>query len=177
MELINRSIKPWYGSVFCITVPLREHHWPVDSPHKGPVMRSFVVSFAVSLEKPLNKQWSYHWFEITWYSCEVTVMPHSLIIRQVQCTWVFHYVNFAMRWGTASKRASSRRATPKRDSSLIGHWMGHLLSYSLSGGHDGPMLPINPRGLNGPLTSHFIFSSHMYFSLNTPTHYWSPMPN
>ena len=65
----------------------------------------------------------------------------------------------------------------KRESSLSGHWMGHLLSYSLSGGHDGAMPPINPRGLNWPLTSHFIFSSHMYFSLNTPTHYWSPMPN
>ena len=88
-----------------------------------------------------------------------------------------HYVNFAMRWGTASKRASRRWAIPKRDSSLSGHWMGHLLSYSLSGGHDGAMLPINLRGLNGPLTSHFIFSSHMYFSLNTPTYYWSPMPN
>ena len=49
----------------------------------------------------------------------------------------------------------------KRNSSLSGHWMGHLLSYSLSGGHDGAMLPINPRCLNGLLTSHFIFSSHM----------------
>ena len=39
-----------------------------------------------------------------------------------------HYVNFAMRWGTASKRASRRWAIPKRDSSLSGHWMGHLLS-------------------------------------------------
>ena len=32
--------------------------------------------------------------------------------------------------------------TRKRDGSLSGHWMGHLLSYSLSGGHDGAMLPI-----------------------------------
>ena len=88
-----------------------------------------------------------------------------------------HYVYFAMRWGTASKEASRRRTTPKQGSSLSGHWMGHLFSYSLSGGHDGTILPINPRGLNGSLTSHFIFSSHMYFSLNTPTHYWSPMPN
>ena len=63
-----------------------------------------------------------------------------------------------MRWSTASKGASRRRETPKRDISLSGHSMGHLLSYSLSGGHDGTMLPINPRGLNGPLTSHFIFS-------------------
>ena len=93
------------------------------------------------------------------------------------CSDTLHYVYFAMRWSTARKEASRPRETPKRDSSLSGHWMGHLLSYSLSDGHDGAMLPINPRGLNGPLTSHFIFSSHMYFSLNTPTHYWSPMPN
>ena len=85
-----------------------------------------------------------------------------------------HYVNFAMRWGTASEGASRRRTTPKRGSSLSGRWMVQLLSYSLSGGHDGAMLPINPRGLNGPLVSHFIFSSHMYFSLNAPTHYKSP---
>ena len=64
-----------------------------------------------------------------------------------------------------------------RGSSSSGRWMGHLLSYSLSGGHDGAMLQISPRGLNGPLTSHFIFSSRMYFALNTPTHYCSPMPN
>ena len=75
-----------------------------------------------------------------------------------------------MRWGTASETASRWWAIPKQGSVLSGHWMGHLLSYSaLSGGHDGAMLPINPRGLKGPLTSHFIFSSHMYFSLNTPT--------
>ena len=47
-----------------------------------------------------------------------------------------HYVNFVMRWGTALKGASRRRTTPKRGSSLSGHWMGHLF-YSLSGGHDG----------------------------------------
>ena len=84
---------------------------------------------------------------------------------------VMHYVNFAMRRSTASKGASRRRETPKRDSSLSGHLMGHLLSYSLRGGHDGAMLSINPRGLNVFLTSHFIFSSHMYFPLDTPTHY------
>ena len=49
-----------------------------------------------------------------------------------------------MRWGTASKGASRRQTNSKRGSSLSGHWMGHLLSYSLSGGHDGAMLPINP---------------------------------
>ena len=48
--------------------------------------------------------------------------------------------------------------------------MGHLLSYSLSGGHDGAMLPINPRGLNGPLTGHFIFFlPHVFFTKYTNT--------
>ena len=88
-------------------------------------------------------------------------------------------ITLTLPWdGAPPRKGSPGGEKPrKRDSSLSGHWMGHLLSYSLSGGHDSAMLPINPRGLNGPLTSHFIFSSHMYFSLNTPTHYWSPMPN
>ena len=58
----------------------------------------------------------------------------------------------------------------KPDSSLSGHWMGHLLSYSLSGGHDGSMLPINLRGLNGPLTSqHDFFLPHAFFTKYTNT--------
>ena len=102
-------------------------------------------------------------------------LKHIVVWQQVN-QYRCHYANFAMRRSTASKSPGGEKPR-KRESSLSGHWMGHLLSYSLSGGHDGAMPPINPRGLNGPLTSHFIFSSHMYFSLNTPTHYWSPMPN
>ena len=107
----------------------------------------------------------------------IQACPFFYVLEQGLLSISNHFVNFAMRCGTASKGASRRRAAPKRGSSLSGHWMGHLLSYSLSGGHDGAMLPINPRGLNGPLTSHFICSSHMYFSLNAPTHYWSSVPN
>ena len=89
------------------------------------------------------------------------------------------YITLTLPWDGAPPRKGppGGEKPRKRDSTLSGHWMGHLLSYSLSGGHDGAMLPINPRGLNGPLTSHFTFSSHVYLSLNTPTHYWSPMPN
>ena len=107
----------------------------------------------------------------------ITTTTTTLWAVSTSATACGRYVNFAMRWGTASRGASRRRATPKRDISLSGHWMSHLLTYSLSGGHDGAMLPINQRGLNGPLTSHLIFFSHMDFSLNTPTHYWFPMPN
>ena len=39
------------------------HRSPVDSPHKRPVIRSFDVSFDVSLYKLLDKQSSCRWFE------------------------------------------------------------------------------------------------------------------
>ena len=50
------------------------HRWPVDSHHKGPVMRSFGVSFNVSLNKLLNKQSRGRWIEKSWLSFDVTVM-------------------------------------------------------------------------------------------------------
>ena len=47
----------WHGSAFRITGPLwgEPNRWLVDSPHKKPVMRTFYVSFDVSLSKLLNK--------------------------------------------------------------------------------------------------------------------------
>ena len=98
-------------------------------------------------------------------------LKHIVVWQQVN-QYRCHYANFAMRRSTASKGVSRRREIPKT---------GEFLEWSLNGPPVelllGAMPPINPRGLNGPLTSHFIFSSHTYFSLNTPTHYWSPMPN
>ena len=38
----------------------------VDSPHQGPMMRSFDVSFVVSLSKLLKKQLIYWWFQRPW---------------------------------------------------------------------------------------------------------------
>ena len=55
---------------------MRGIHWSmVDSPHKGPVMWKFDVSFVVSLNKLLNTQPCYQWFEMPWWcSCDITVM-------------------------------------------------------------------------------------------------------
>ena len=50
------------------------HPWSVDSSHKGPVMRSFDVSFDVSLNKLLNKQSRCRCIEIYRCSFSVTVM-------------------------------------------------------------------------------------------------------
>ena len=45
------------------------HRSPVDSHHKGPVMRNFEVFFVVSLIKKWNKQSS-----CLWCSCDITLM-------------------------------------------------------------------------------------------------------
>ena len=56
------------------------NYWPfvrgihLDSPHKGPVMRSFDVFFVVCLYKLLNKQSNYGWFVVPWYSCDIIVI-------------------------------------------------------------------------------------------------------
>ena len=57
------------------------HCWPflpVDSAHKGPVLRSFDILFVISLKKLLNKQPSFQWFETPWCWCDVTAMFVSL---------------------------------------------------------------------------------------------------
>ena len=41
----------------------REHRWPMVFLHQGPVMPSFDVIFVISLEKLLNKQSSFQWFD------------------------------------------------------------------------------------------------------------------
>ena len=60
---------------FHITGPLwgESTAYPVDSPHKGPVMWSFDVFYVVSLGKLLNKQSNCLWFETTCCSCDITV--------------------------------------------------------------------------------------------------------
>ena len=40
---------------------------PKDSPHKGPVTRSFGVLFDVRLNKRLRTEWSYWCFETPWH--------------------------------------------------------------------------------------------------------------
>ena len=68
----------WYGNSFHITAPFvkKFHNTLVDSPHRGPVMQSFSVSFVVSLNKLLNQQFSCWWFESD------TFMSHHDIIAK-----------------------------------------------------------------------------------------------
>ena len=68
---------PWWcdehGHVFCV----KGTHWytvTLDSPHTGPIMWSFDISFVVSLNKLLKKLLSCQWFQMPWYSCDNTVM-------------------------------------------------------------------------------------------------------
>ena len=61
--------------IFCIWIPISLKKWmgneaeldllnnDVDSPHKGPVILSFVIFIVVIMNKLLNKSSSYHWYE------------------------------------------------------------------------------------------------------------------
>ena len=49
------------------------HRSSLNSPHKGPVMRTWCF-FDVSSHTLLNKQSNDRWFESTWRSCDVIVM-------------------------------------------------------------------------------------------------------
>ena len=118
-------------------------HSAFFSPHAGPHVRTRQCEHSLFIDV-----WTFGAGPQCGSAC-----PHAPV-------WM--HLNFAMRWGTASKGASSRRTTPKWDSSLSGRWMGHLLS----GGHDGIMLPINPRGLNGPF---YFFLPHVFFTKYTNT--------
>ena len=53
---------------------VRALHWPMDSPHRGPVMWSFDVVILI-----LNKQLMNRWFEVPWGSWNVTVKLVNII--------------------------------------------------------------------------------------------------
>ena len=73
----------WYGNGFHITAPFVKefHNTLVDSPHRGPVMQGFSVSFVVSLNKLLKQQFSCWWFERLCH-CEVAHLCHIMILLQ-----------------------------------------------------------------------------------------------
>ena len=72
-----------YGNGFHITALFvtEFHNILVDSPHRGPVMQIFSVSFVVSLNKLLNQQFSCWWFERLCH-CKVTHLCHIMILLQ-----------------------------------------------------------------------------------------------
>ena len=55
------------------------HRSPVVCHVRGPWMRSFHVSFAASIDKLLNKQWSSLWFDLPSSSCDIT----DILIEQI----------------------------------------------------------------------------------------------
>ena len=71
---------------------LCEGNPPLDSPHKGPVMQSSGVFFDVSLNKLLNIQLSYQWFEISWCSCGKTVINYVFITSLYHLLFIGHIV-------------------------------------------------------------------------------------
>ena len=88
------------------------HLSPVDFPHNGPVLQSFDTLFDVSLNKLLNKQVNWWWFQMLWHWCDITVMdlvsvmkPNGLMENCFQNWWQFNIninVSFWIPWPVQS---------------------------------------------------------------------------
>ena len=77
------------------------HRWPVNSPHKGPVMRSFDVFFDLRLNKRLSKWSRGWWFEASsrslWRHCNVAKFLYaSLPLHQWVRVAIYASVNLAI---------------------------------------------------------------------------------
>ena len=70
---------------------------PVNSPHKGSVMRTFVVFF-LSPNKLLNQLSIFQWFEAQWRSYDAIVKKHVIVIR-----WKYRLVQYDKICATISK--------------------------------------------------------------------------
>ena len=81
---IKIMMTSWNGTLFHVTVPFVRgiHRFPVDSPHKASVTRSFDVSFDVRLNIRLNKHGNRRWFETTW--------PSSWHLIRMQCSIIVY---------------------------------------------------------------------------------------
>ena len=92
---LTDMIMSWYGNGFHITAPFVKefHNTLVDSPHRGPVMQSFSVSFVVSLNKLLNQEFICWWFERLCH-CKVTHLCHIMILLQNIIFCYFVYLSF-----------------------------------------------------------------------------------
>ena len=63
---------------------------PVDSPYKGPVMRSLHISFVATLNKLLNKPSNCQWFETPWQSYGATLMSCIILCHLVDLSHWSH---------------------------------------------------------------------------------------
>ena len=75
----------WYGHAW-LALCEGIRRWSGESIRNGPVMRGVNVFFVVSMNNPLNKQWSCYSFETSWCSDDVTVMvvtPGSLFTKRM----------------------------------------------------------------------------------------------
>ena len=59
-----------------------------------PKMLGFDAFFVVSLNKPLNKQWSYWWFDIPGRSCVATAMSHVCVFVWISRDISQQYLGF-----------------------------------------------------------------------------------
>ena len=76
----------------------------VNSPHKGPILRSIGVFFVASSNTLMNKQSSYRWFGTSWRSCDVTetcrylFLRHRVVIGAIPGNLVLSTLAFLVGW-------------------------------------------------------------------------------
>ena len=87
---LTDMIMSWYANGFHITAPFVKefHNTLVDSPHKWSVMQSFSVSFVVNLNKLLNQQFSWWWFQRLCH-CKVKHLCHMILQNIFFCYFVY----------------------------------------------------------------------------------------
>ena len=75
-QLFCKDTTAWWHDNMEINFTLLTLRWgihrsPLDSPHKGPVMRVSNVIYDMALNKLLNEQWSHRWLWMQWASCQI----------------------------------------------------------------------------------------------------------
>ena len=85
------------GSFFCVTGPLCG-----ELTSELPSQRASKADFDVGAYKLFNKQSNDRWFQTTWRSCDVSVMPYHRLFRHLQNgdSWYLHirYADSRPNW-------------------------------------------------------------------------------
>ena len=108
------------------------HREPVNSPHKGPVTRSFDVFFDLRQNKRLSKQWWDWWFETP----PSPLWRHCNDLAQIKaCAWCHQTLTWTSIWLVGSG-GIHMRAILNRVATLYNEFVNHtfkIIAISLRG--------------------------------------------
>ena len=106
------------------------HWWPVDSPHKGPVMHSLDNFFDIHVNNLLDKLWSHQWVEMSQGEFKITPSGKFDVL--------------AMFYQSSS--CSTNRSCSRFSSAAVGAVCGLVLIYGVPLSGRGARLWYQPAG-------------------------------